>query len=104
MKLTGRSNGLENMVFFFFPQGLLGLGSLAHLVKVDAVGVEQDPAELDDLGRVLGDIDTVLVASGGDVDHDISVGSERGGLLGSSHVSEDRRGRARNSNSAMGTI
>lgn len=52
----------------------------AHLVK--SLCVHQDPADLDNLGRVLGDIYAVLVAGGSDVDDHIAVnvqGSRREG-------------------------
>lgn len=55
---------------------------MAHLIQ--CVGVQQDPAKLNDLGRVLGHIDTMLVAGGGDVDDDVAVDLE-GRVLLSSH-------------------
>lgn len=47
------------------------------------MGVEKNPAKLDQLGRVLGDVDAMLIAGGRNVDHDVSVQLERGALGGS---------------------
>jgi len=55
-------------------------GSIAHLVE--RAGVEQNPTELNHLSRVLGDINSMLVARGCDVDHDISVDLQGRALLG----------------------
>lgn len=44
--------------------------------------VEQDPTQLDDLGRVLGHVHAVLVAGGRDVDDDVAVELRRGSLNG----------------------
>lgn len=48
----------------------------AYLVAV--LGVEQDPAQLNDFCRVLGHIDTVLVAGGGYVDDKVAVEATAG--------------------------
>lgn len=47
--------------------------SMDRRYLVTALGVEQDPSQLDDFGRVLGDIDPMLVTGGGDVNDDISI-------------------------------
>lgn len=51
----------------------------AHFLK--AIGIEKNPAELYDFGRILGNVDAMLVTGGCDVDDHVSVGLERGGLL-----------------------
>ena len=53
---------------------------LAYLFEV--VGVEKDPAKLDELGRVLGNVDAMLIAGSCDVDDHVPVDLERGSLLG----------------------
>lgn len=55
----------------------------SHLVAV--LGVEQDPSKLDDLGRVLGNVDAVLVAGSCNMDDDVAVEVAALGL-GSGHV------------------
>lgn len=66
------------------------------------VGIEQDPAELDDLGRVFRNIYPMLVTGGSYMDDDVSVQSIRflGGLvllqllvLGRGHFCEGRAAR-----------
>lgn len=56
----------------------------AYLVA--GLGIEQDPAEFNDLGGVLGDIDAMFVAGRGDVDDDVAVQLGDGGRDGG-HVS-----------------
>jgi len=56
-------------------------GGLSYLVK--RLCIEQDPADLNHLGRVLGDVHTMLVAGGRNVDDDVAVDLERRGLGGS---------------------
>lgn len=59
---------------------------LAHILKrsqcraeqswtylVTALCIEENPPKLYHLSRILGDIDSVLVAGGGNVDHNVSV-------------------------------
>lgn len=53
----------------------------AHLIH--GVGVEKNPTKLDELGRVLCNVDTMFVTGSGNVDHDVSVDFERGSLGGS---------------------
>lgn len=48
----------------------------SYLVAV--LGVEQDPAQLDDFCRVLGHIDTMLVAGGSYVDDDVAIEATAG--------------------------
>ncbi len=50
-----------------------------HLVK--SIGIDKNPSQLDNLGGVLGDIDSVLVAGGGDVDDHVPVNFEGRALL-----------------------
>lgn len=50
------------------------MGRHAHLFE--RLCVKQDPSKLNNLGRVLGDVHAVLIASGCDVDHDIAVDVE----------------------------
>ena len=54
---------------------------LAHLLEV--MGVEQNPAKLDQLGRVLCNVDTMLITGSRNVDHDVSIKLERRALGGS---------------------
>lgn len=49
---------------------------------LECVGIEQNPAKLNDLGRVLGDVDAVLIAGGSDVNDNVAVDAELGALLG----------------------
>lgn len=49
----------------------LAAGGAAYLVE--RLGIEQDPAKLDDLGRVLGHVDTMLVARSRNMDNDVSI-------------------------------
>jgi hypothetical protein len=37
------------------------------------LGIQQDPAQFDDLGGILGNIDAMLVASGRNVDDDVAI-------------------------------
>ncbi len=53
----------------------------AHLFQV--VGVEKNPTKLDELGRVLRNVDTVFIASSRNMDDDVSVDFQRGNLGGS---------------------
>lgn len=63
-----------------------GLDEYAFTVQlVEALRVKQDPSELDNLSRVLGNINSVLVASGCDVDNHVAVDTELGST-GSRHV------------------
>jgi hypothetical protein len=48
--------------------------------------IDQHPAQLDDFGRVLCDVDTVLVAGGGDVNHDIAIEGGLRALLRTGHA------------------
>lgn len=73
------------------PREFSGVGS-AHLIQ--SICIQQYPAELDDLGRVLGHVDAVLVARRGDVDDDVPVDLE-GRVLLSSHGCAIGRRRAR---------
>lgn len=52
--------------------GLQVSSGVAYLVE--RLGVDHDPAELNDLGRVLGHIHAVFVACGRNMDHDVSIG------------------------------
>ena len=47
------------------------------------MGVEEDPTKLNQLGRVLCNVDSMLVAGGRNVDDDVAVDLERRGLGGS---------------------
>lgn len=40
---------------------------------ITALCIKQDPSKLDNLGRILGHVDAVLITGGGDVDNDIAV-------------------------------
>lgn len=53
-------------------------GANAHLFQ--RLCVKQDPAQLNNLGRVLRDIDAVLVTGGRNVDDHVAVDVERRGL------------------------
>lgn len=55
----------------------------SHLVAV--LGVEQNPPELDNLGRVLGHVDAVLVAGSCNMDDDVAVEIAALGLRSSHH-------------------
>lgn len=46
----------------------------AHLFE--SVCVQQDPAKLNDLGRVLCNVDTMFIASGSHVNNDVAVDTE----------------------------
>lgn len=50
-----------------------------HLLE--GVGVEENPAELNHLCRILGHINAVLVAGGGNMDDDVSIHAELRALL-----------------------
>lgn len=54
-----------------------------HLLQ--RLGVEKNPAELNNLGRVLCDVDSMLIAGGCDVDHDIAIDVELVTSLGTRH-------------------
>lgn len=47
----------------------------------ESVGVKENPSELNDLGGVLGNVDTVFITGGRNVDHDVAVDVELGHLL-----------------------
>lgn len=47
----------------------------------EGLGIEQDPSELDYLGRVLCNIDTVLVTGGGHMDHHVAIDIKLGSWL-----------------------
>ena len=49
---------------------------------LEVVGIQKDPTELNDLGRILGDINAVLVAGGCNVNDHVAVHLERRTLLG----------------------
>ena len=55
--------------------GMNGQLEVTYLLEI--LGVEQNPADFDDLGGLLCDIDTVLIAGGSDVDDNISVNGQR---------------------------
>ena len=57
---------------------------------VTVLGVEQDPAQLNHLGRVLCDIDAVLVARRGYVDDDVAVESTAGRGRSGGHGAQAR--------------
>jgi hypothetical protein len=59
-----------------------------HLIET--VSVEENPTKLDNLGRVLGHINAVLVAGCRDMDNHVTVDLERGRLLGSHGCSGQR--------------
>ncbi len=63
---------------------------MAHLVE--SVRIQQDPAKLNNLGGVLGHIDAVFIASGGDVDDDVAVDLEGGALLSSHGCGREEQG------------
>jgi hypothetical protein len=48
--------------------------------------IDQHPAQLDDFGRVLCDVDTMLVAGGSDVNHDIAIEGGLRALLRTGHA------------------
>lgn len=50
------------------------IASGAHLLE--GIRIEQNPAKLDDLRRVLGHVYTMLVTGGRDVDHDVTIDGE----------------------------
>ena len=52
---------------------------MAHLIQ--CIGIQQYPAQLNDLSRVLGHVDAVLVTGSGDVDDNVSVDLEGRALL-----------------------
>lgn len=52
---------------------------ISNLLK--SAGINENPSKLNDLGRILGHIDTVFIASGRNVDHDVAVDVELGHLL-----------------------
>lgn len=70
---------------------------ITHLLT--GLGIQQDPSQLDHFGRVLGDVDAVLVTCRRDVDDDVAVQLRRGGRSGC-HLS--LRGRGRNGGRASG--
>ncbi len=47
----------------------------------EGVGIEQDPAKLNNLGGILCNIDTVLIASGSNVNDDVALHAELRALL-----------------------
>ncbi|KAK1247827.1 hypothetical protein MKX07_000715 [Trichoderma sp. CBMAI-0711] len=47
----------------------------------ESVGVKENPSKLNDLGRVLGNVHTVLIAGGRNMDDDVAVDVELGHLL-----------------------
>lgn len=47
----------------------------------ESVGVKENPSKLNDLGRVLGNVDTVFITGGRNMDHDVAVDVELGHLL-----------------------
>lgn len=53
---------------------------LAYLLEV--VGIQEDPTELNNLGGILGHVNTVLVAGGRNVNDHVAVHLERRTLLG----------------------
>ena len=55
-------------------------GGNSHLLK--RIGVEKNPSEFNDFSRVLGDIDTVLIARRSNMDHNIAINVELRRLLG----------------------
>lgn len=55
----GRVDGLDEHAFAVY--------------LVERLGIEQDPAKLDDLGRVLGHVDAMLVARSRNMDNDVSI-------------------------------
>jgi hypothetical protein len=57
---------------------------------VTALCIEENPPKLYHLSRVLGDIDSVLVAGGGNVDHNVSVQIALLALGCGRHVSRGR--------------
>lgn len=48
-----------------------GFGKCVYLLA--GLGIQQDPAQFDDLGGILGDIDAMLVAGGRNVDDDVAI-------------------------------
>lgn len=60
---------------------LVGLPGVENPHLLKRVGVEQNPAKLDDLGRILRDVDTVLITGRCNVHHDIAINVERRLLL-----------------------
>lgn len=56
----------------------------AHLLQ--SVGVQKDPSEFNNLSRVLGHINAVLIACGCNVNDYIAVDAELGQWLRSSHI------------------
>lgn len=52
---------------------------MAHLIQ--CIGIQQYPTQLNDLSRVLGHVDAVLVTGSGDVDDNVSVDLEGRALL-----------------------
>lgn len=49
---------------------------------LERVRIKENPTELDNLGRVLGNVDAVLITGGRHVDHDVAIDVELGNLLG----------------------
>lgn len=52
----------------------------------EGLSIDQHPAQLDDFGRVLCNVNAMLVAGGGDVNHDITIERGLGALLRAGHV------------------
>lgn len=75
---------------------VLAVCTLAYLVT--GLCLEQNPSQLNDLGRILGDIDAMFVASGRYVNHHVAVKVVGRSLWSSGHFPEkkprerDRRG------------
>jgi hypothetical protein len=54
----------------------LGDGRVSEIVctyLLAGLGIQQDPAQFDDLGGILGDIDAMFVAGGRNVDNDVAI-------------------------------
>ena len=58
----------------------------AYLLAV--FGVQEDPAKLYHLCRIFGDIDSVLIAGGSDMDNNVSIQIALLALCGSRHIEE----------------
>lgn len=52
-----------------------------HSYLLERIGIQENPAELNDFSRVLGHVDTVLIACRSNMHYNITIDIELGGLL-----------------------
>lgn len=86
--LTGLTRTLSCVIWNWTKR--LGQGQVGYTGEIsildthllECVGIKQNPAKLNNLSRILCDIDTMLITGGGNVDDDVSIRAELGALLG----------------------